>query len=109
VALRTGAPGSGGTNTSGSTRVVATWAASAHLGGQHAVLDEEHVAVELGALVAGPDLLDHAVELDPLPSGRTRSSATTSSSWRNWSSAMATQNSSGVASSVPMTRPTPVP
>ena len=40
------------------------------------------------------------------PSGSGRSVATTSSSWRNASSLMATQYSSGVLSSVPMTRPT---
>ena len=34
----------------------------ADLGRQHAVGDEEHVAVEAGALVAGPDLRDDAVD-----------------------------------------------
>src|SRR3546814_20731494 len=41
-----------------------------HLGGQQPALDEEHVAVVLGALVAGPDLLDHAVELHPPAGGQ---------------------------------------
>ena len=39
------------------------------LGRQHAVLDQEDVAVELRPLVAGPDLFDHAEHLDPLAVG----------------------------------------
>ena len=83
-------------------------AASTDLGGQHAVGDEEHVGVEAGALVAGPHLGDDAVDARPARRVRaaSRSKTTTSSSCRYWSGATATQNSSGVASSVPSTRPT---
>jgi hypothetical protein len=69
VARRTAWPGSGGTKTSGSKRVAAIFAAS-EFGGQDAVLDEEDVAVEAGALVAGAHLRDHTEDADGLAVGQ---------------------------------------
>ena len=74
---------------------------------QHALLDEEHVGVELGALVPRANDVDHAEEADrSRPSGSGVSTTTTSSSWTYWPSATPSQKSSGMASTVPRTRPT---
>ena len=70
VALRTASPGSGGTKTSGSNRVASTWAASLTSAGSTPVGDEEHVAVEAGALVAGPHLRHDAGDAQPLAVGQ---------------------------------------
>ena len=107
MALRTSSPGSGGTNTSGSNRVASTWAASLTSAGQHARRPTRNTSLSNRA-----------------PSWRARTWDTTPEMRRSWPSgssalerhdvvelevgpsATPTQNSSGVASSVPMTRPT---
>ena len=78
-----------------------------HLGGQDAVLDEEHVGVEAGPLVAGPDLRHHARQRQRRAVGQRPVAHDDVVELQAQPGASATQNSSGVASSVPSTRPTP--
>ena len=67
VARRTSSPGRGGTNTSGSNRVAMHQAGFRHLGREHPVLDQEHVAVEAGSFVPGANLRHDAVDSDRRP------------------------------------------
>ncbi len=62
TARRTGAPGLGGTNVSGSSRGGADLGCLDGLGREHTVGHEEDVRVEAGPLLAGPDLGDHPGE-----------------------------------------------
>ena len=106
-ALRTGSPGSGGHEDLGLEAGGLHLRRLADLGRQHAVGDEEHVAVEAGALVAGPHLGDDAVDARPAPpvGQRPLERDDVVELQVRRPGATATQNSSGVASSVPMTRP----
>ena len=102
------APGSGGTYTSGSTRVVVHLRGLDRLGRQHAVGDEEHVRVEARAFVAGPHLGDDSREPHRLvaPGHRRARTRRRRRAAGTGPRRGATQNVSGVASSVPSTRPT---
>ena len=102
----TSLPGRGETKTSGSTRVVVTWAASTTVAGstpswmRNTSESKDAPSWRARAAVTTPD------SRISRPSGSRRVVATTSSSWRCCPSATATQKSIGVASSVPSTRPT---
>ena len=99
--------GAAGRRSSGSTRVTETCAAVAMPTGRTPSASRKTSESKLRALVAGLRThVDDAVEGD-LARGRGPSvlTATMSSSWRYWSSATPTQNSSGCAASTPRTRP----
>src|SRR4051794_38529777 len=106
AARHTWSPGLGGTSSSGSKRVACTCAASLTSAGS-----TPSATRNTSLSNRTPSWRARTCETTPYtrtisPSGRTRSSATTSSSWRYDPSWTPTQNSSGVASSVPIIRPT---
>ena len=105
-ARRTAWPGSGGTKISGSKRVATTWAAWLTCAGSTPLSIEKDVGVEPRALVPRSDLVHDPVDLHRLAVGKRVARAPRRRRAEGTApSATATQNSSGVASSVPMTRP----
>ena len=107
VARCTSAPGCGGTYTSGSTRVVVISAAStASAGSNPSVMRNTSESKRAPSCRARTLVTTPESRTGSSRPGTARSHTTTSSSWRYWSSASATQKVSGVASSVPRTRPT---
>ena len=89
----------GGTSVSGSKRVAWTRAARAISAGSNPSATS-NTWLSNRAFVPRLDLGDQAEDAHHVAAGSRRSRATTSSSWRYWSSDTPTQNSSGVASSL---------
>ena len=102
----TAAPGSGGTYTSGSTRVTVTSATSqTSAGSAPCSIRNTSEANRAPSCTASTSRHD-ARDLISVPPGSGRWVTTTSSSCRYWPGARPTENCSGVAGTVPTTSPT---